>query len=109
MRRMVLVLVATLALGLARPIGSARAERSVVRTDPVCFTVQVPGDTSRSVVRGVRYSPERPAAGAPVVVLVHGTGGAIFDSPGYSLARVIAAAGYIVVAYDRLGQGHSPY
>lgn len=101
------VLAATVMLGVSPAAGSGRP---AVRTDEVCFTVHNDGDPQASAVYGVRYSPGAPTTKA--IVLVHGVSPAheYWDlRPDFSVARTLAAAGYTVFSYDRLGWGRSPY
>jgi pimeloyl-ACP methyl ester carboxylesterase len=88
----------------------ALADSVSVRTDEVCFSVHNEGDPLPSQVYGVRFGEPRPDT--PVIILVHGHSitHAFWDvSPDYSVARNLARAGYLVIAYDRLGYGRSPY
>lgn len=91
---------------------AAVAAAPVVRTEPVCFRVDNPGDPVPSEVHGLRYHVEDPRPASKVIVLVHGNSVTrAFWEPtaGYSVARSLAVAGYQVLAYDRLGYGTSPY
>lgn len=84
--------------------------QSSIRADQVCFTVHNDGDPEASVVYGVRYSAGGPADKA--IVLVHGVSPAheYWDlRPDFSVASRLAAAGYTVFSYDRLGWGRSHY
>jgi pimeloyl-ACP methyl ester carboxylesterase len=83
-----------------------------LRIDGVCFSVHNEGDPEASSVHGLRYYVGEPNPETPVIVLVHGhsvTRGLWDASPDFSVARNFARAGYLVIAYDRLGYGHSPY
>jgi alpha-beta hydrolase superfamily lysophospholipase len=98
-------------LGPPAVAGLTPAQPSV-RTDQVCFTVHNDGDLQPSTVYGVRYSTGARALAAPAIVLVHGVSPTheYWDlRPDFSVARNLAAAGYTVFSYDRLGWGHSPY
>lgn len=55
------------------------------------------------------YQVDPPCEADTVVVLLHGLSytGETWDFPGYSYARILADAGYAVVAIDRLGYGAS--
>jgi pimeloyl-ACP methyl ester carboxylesterase len=87
-------------------------QASPVRTDEVCFTVHNEGDPVPVAVYGVRYYVGDPQPQTKVIVLVHGHSitHAFWDlRPDFSVARNFARAGYLVIAYDRLGYGRSPY
>jgi pimeloyl-ACP methyl ester carboxylesterase len=75
---------------------------------PVEFTVQntQEGNAARKLV-GYRYDTFCQSKTA--VLLLHGLSYTkeAWDVPGYSVAQKIAAAGYTVFAYDRLGYGES--
>jgi pimeloyl-ACP methyl ester carboxylesterase len=90
----------------------AQAAGSSVHTDQVCFEVHNQGDPEPSRVYGLRYFVANPNAGTRTVILVHGNSitHAFWDAqPDFSAARNLAEAGYLVIAYDRLGYGKSPY
>lgn len=80
----------------------------------VCFTVDFPGDTIPSIVRGTLYSTQKYDWDGRAVVLLHGaasdrsawTGIAPFTP---NTAHNLARRGYGVFAIDRLGYGESPY
>jgi pimeloyl-ACP methyl ester carboxylesterase len=83
-----------------------------VFTESLCFVVQNPGDPQPSDIYGVRYHLGRVTPKSDVIILVHGsaTSHVVWDfAPGYSVANNLARAGYVVIAYDRLGFGQSPY
>jgi pimeloyl-ACP methyl ester carboxylesterase len=85
---------------------------SSVRTDDVCFVVHNEGDPRPRKVYGARYYVADPGPSTKVIILVHGNSltHAFWDvRPDHSVARHLAAAGYLVIAYDRLGYGKSPY
>jgi pimeloyl-ACP methyl ester carboxylesterase len=110
LRRCILTM-AVLALcvgpGLPRAVGA-----QPVRTDRVCFTVHNEGDPHPSRVYGVRYYRAEPGPQTPAIILVHGNSVThdFWDiRPDFSVARRLAEAGYLVVTYDRLGYGNSPY
>jgi pimeloyl-ACP methyl ester carboxylesterase len=91
---------------------SAQTADSQVRTDEICFTVNNRGDPVPSRVYGVRYYVGEPGPHTKVIVVVHGASvtHSFWDvRPDFSVARHLAEAGYMVVAYDRLGFGKSPY
>src|SRR5438067_2637992 len=85
---------------------------SSVRTDEVCFVVHNEGDPRPGNVYGVRSYEAQPGPRTKVIILVHGNSvtHAFWDvRPDHSVARRLAEAGYLVIAYDRLGYGKSPY
>src|SRR5258708_2232378 len=98
------------------PGPAAQAERrpqsppsdAPITTQAVRFTVVNPADGVRYRLAGTRYDP--PCAASTVVLLLHGLSytRAVWDVPGYSVARPFAHAGYSVVILDRLGYGASP-
>ncbi|HEV7750846.1 MAG TPA: alpha/beta fold hydrolase [Baekduia sp.] len=76
-----------------------------------CFTAQSP-DGRSSTIYGERFTVGTPNASTAAIVLVHGVGSntRTWDAvPSWSVARRLAAAGYVVIAYDRLGYDRSPY
>ena len=82
-----------------------------VKTEAIAFVVFNPGDPLPSTLSGVRYHQGR-VARKTAIVLVHGSafGHEIWDfDADASVARNLARAGYVVIAYDRLGVGASPY
>ncbi|WP_437664503.1 alpha/beta hydrolase [Sorangium sp. So ce1182] len=105
------VVAATLLAAASAGLPVARADSGALEPAPVTFSVTDPH--ARSVEReihGFRVDP--PCAATSVVLLQHGLsyGAEAWDfSPeeGYSYARTLAAAGYTVVAIDRLGYGAS--
>lgn len=116
----VLAFLASLALGaVVVPVttawpspGDPQAVSSPVRTDEVCFTVHNEGDPVAASVSGTRYYVGDPGPQTKVMVLVHGHSvtSAVWDlRQDFSVARNFARAGYLVVAYDRLGYAKSPY
>lgn len=104
----VAVCLAAIAAAFALP-GTAPAGESVVAPRQVAFTVQNPAENHapRTIV-GNRYDPACEAS--TVVLLQHGLSyhKEAWDIPGYSVAQPFVAAGYAVVAIDRLGYGESP-
>jgi pimeloyl-ACP methyl ester carboxylesterase len=91
--------------------GSPGGASSQVLTEPVCFVVHVPGDPVSRHVFGTRYHAVPVTQERTAVLLVHGgTTRAIWDvRQDFSVARNLARAGYVVIAYDHLGFGDSPY
>jgi pimeloyl-ACP methyl ester carboxylesterase len=79
----------------------------------VCFAVTNPAG-GQSILYGQRYtdSPGRVEPSSPAIVLVHGIASSTENwdfSPTWSVARALAAAGYVVYSYDRLGYAKSSY
>jgi pimeloyl-ACP methyl ester carboxylesterase len=103
-----IAVVAALALSiLAAPAGAAP-----VRVETACFTVRNTGDPVASTLYGRRFTSGRPAASTPAIVLVHGIASTTANwdfTPSWSVARRLASAGFVVIAYDRLGFGRSTY
>ena len=84
-----------------------------VRVAPVCFSVTNPAG-GQSTLYGLRYTDRgaRVHASTPAIVLVHGIASSTENwdfSPTWSVARALAAAGYVVYSYDRLGYAKSSY
>jgi pimeloyl-ACP methyl ester carboxylesterase len=84
-----------------------------VQVAPVCFGVTNPAG-GQSALFGLRYTDasSRPDLSAPAIVLVHGIASSTENwdfSPTWSVARALAAAGYVVYSYDRLGYAQSSY
>ena len=80
---------------------------------PVCFSVTNPAG-GQSALFGLRYTDSNGpvAPTTPAIVLVHGIASSTEDwdfSPSWSAARALAAAGYVVFSYDRLGYAASSY
>ena len=93
-----------------------------VTVDEVWFDVTIPSEgfffedvpPAQAVVRAYRYCPAAaPDCRDSVLLLLHGVSQGAYawdlpvDSHRYSVARPLAAAGYPVVAIDRLGYGAS--
>ncbi len=79
----------------------------------VCFTVTNPAG-GQSTLYGLRYIDRaaRVNSSTPAIVLVHGIASSTENwdfSPTWSVARGLAAAGYVVYSYDRLGYAKSSY
>ena len=82
-----------------------------MRVETVCFSVTNPAG-SQSTLYGQRYTDGRVSSTTPAIVLVHGIASSTEDwdfSPTWSVARALAAAGYVVISYDRLGYAKSSY
>jgi len=79
----------------------------------VCFSVTNPAG-GQSPLYGLRYTDSwgRVDPATPAIVLVHGIASSTENwdfSPTWSVARALAAAGYVVYSYDRLGYAKSSY
>lgn len=79
----------------------------------VCFSVTNPAG-GQSTLYGLRYVARgaRVDRWTPAIVLVHGIASSTENwdfSPTWSVARGLAAAGYVVYSYDRLGYAKSSY
>ncbi len=79
----------------------------------VCFSVTNPAG-GQSTLYGLRYVDRsaRIDPRTPAIVLVHGIASSTENwdfSPTWSVARGLAAAGYVVYSYDRLGYAKSSY
>jgi pimeloyl-ACP methyl ester carboxylesterase len=91
---------------MAEPSPGSESSGSVVRTDEVCFSVHNEGDAHASPLYGIRYYADVPSTRTKTIVLVHGAGPShhYWDlRPDFSIARNLAAAGYLAITYDRLG------
>jgi pimeloyl-ACP methyl ester carboxylesterase len=107
-----------LLIAVLAPAAVARAASAPsVSASPVCFVVHNPGDpslpiaTAATAVRGTRFEASN-SNRSRVVVLVHGvnTWSRFWDlRPSFSIARKLAAEGFLVFAYDMLGTGNSTY
>jgi pimeloyl-ACP methyl ester carboxylesterase len=78
-----------------------------------CFPVTNPAG-GQSTLFGLRYTDTADTVrpGTPAIVLVHGIASSTENwdfSPTWSVARALAAAGYVVYSYDRLGYAESSY
>src|SRR3954451_8457457 len=81
------------------------------RVSTVCFGVTDPAGRPRTLY-GQRYARPGAKASTPAIVLVHGIASSTANwdfSPSWSVARTLAAAGYVVYSYDRLGYARSSY
>lgn len=84
-----------------------------VKVATVCFSVTNPAG-GQSALYGLRYTSTRGRVdpSTPAIVLVHGIASSTENwdfSPNWSVARALAAAGYVVYSYDRLGYAKSSY
>ena len=82
------------------------------KTETVCFSAHKPGDPGTYTLFGQRFTPDRATNATPAIVLVPGVASstATWDAePGFSVARNLAQAGYVVLSYDRLGFARSPF
>jgi len=100
---------------LAIPWGAAAAPAKhsrAVRVDTVCFPVHNGSDKQASTLFGKRYRVGRTTSRTPAIVLVHGVASSTANwdfLPRLSVARSLAARGYVVISYDRLGFARSAY
>jgi pimeloyl-ACP methyl ester carboxylesterase len=84
-----------------------------MRVKSVCFSVTNPAG-AKSTLYGRRYTDTSGAVrpSTPAIVLVHGIASSTENwdfAPTWSVARALAAAGYVVYSYDRLGYAKSNY
>ena len=84
-----------------------------MRVATVCFTVTNPAGGD-STLYGLRYTDTTGLVhpDTPAIVLVHGIASSTENwdfAPTWSVARALAAAGYVVYSYDRLGYANSSY
>lgn len=101
----------TISLGPWPTAGSAGAASQLI-TESVCFVVHAPSDPTPRNVFGTRYHIGPVTLDREAIVLVHGasTRGIWDFREHFSVARNLARAGYVVIAYDQLGfPGDSPY
>jgi pimeloyl-ACP methyl ester carboxylesterase len=71
----------------------------------VCFTVTNPS-LGQSTLYGQRFTDGSVSPQTPAIVLAHGIASSTANwdfSPTWSVARALAAKGYVVYSYDRLG------
>lgn len=115
MRRLaasVVLMVAT-AAACAPGAGAAPALAAAVHVARACFSAAGPDGKSYNIfARRYTAGAATAARSAPAIVLVHGVASTadIWDlTPRWSVARRLAAAGYVVFTYDRLGYRYSPY
>jgi pimeloyl-ACP methyl ester carboxylesterase len=112
-------------LGMAAFAADAAADSSRTQQQPqmhfgdrvdittVCFNVTNPAG-GQSTLYGLRYVDRSARIDplTPAIVLVHGIASSTENwdfSPTWSVARGLAAAGYVVYSYDRLGYANSSY
>ena len=84
---------------------------SKMKVESVCFTVTNPS-LGLSTLYGQRFTDGTVSASTPAIVLVHGIASSTENwdfSPTWSVARALAAKGYVVFSYDRLGYAKSSY
>lgn len=110
MQRLIAVALATSLASLLLSNASA-ATPQPIRVETVCFGIVAPNGHPAQLF-GRRYSVGRVTSATPVIVLVHGIDSSAdtWDlTPQQSVARRLASAGYVVIAYDRLGFARSRY
>jgi len=87
-----------------------------IQRSTICFSVKNGTDVNSSSVTGTLFHRGPYNSASKVILLNHGTasnrsqwdgGAAGEESP--QVARLLASAGYVVIAYDRLGFGDSVY
>jgi pimeloyl-ACP methyl ester carboxylesterase len=115
---LVVVSMATIAAGAAADSEHAQQPPRMhfgdrVKVATVCFSVTNPAG-GQSPLYGLRYTDTgRPVdPSTPAIVLVHGIASSTENwdfSRTWSVARALAAAGYVVYSYDRLGYAKSSY
>src|SRR6266566_1919710 len=111
---LVLAVFAALQAG-AEPAGAASSPQmhfdKYMTVQSVCFTVTNP-DLGQSTLYGQRFTDGTVSPSTPAIVLVHGIASSTLNwdfSPTWSVARALAARGYVVYSYDRLGYAKSSY
>ncbi|TMM24739.1 MAG: alpha/beta hydrolase, partial [Actinobacteria bacterium] len=111
---LVLAVFAALQAG-AQPAGAASSPQmhfdSKMKVESVCLTVTNPS-LGQSTLYGQRFTDGAVSALTPAIVLVHGIASSTANwdfSPTWSVARGLAAKGYVVFSYDRLGYAKSSY
>jgi pimeloyl-ACP methyl ester carboxylesterase len=95
-------------VAIALPAAAGAADAGSEGRRPVTFQVANPIENGAvRTIAGSRYDP--PCGASTVVLLQHGLSYTkeVWDVPGYSVARALTAAGYAVIAIDRLGYGQS--
>ena len=79
--------------------------------ESVCFTVTNPS-LGQSTLYGQRFTDGTVSASTPAIVLVHGIASSTENwdfSPTWSVARALAARGFVVFSYNRRGYAKSSY
>ena len=99
----------------AEPAGAASSPQmhfdKYMTVQSVCFTVTNPS-LGQSTLYGQRFTDGTVSPQTPAIVLVHGIASSTANwdfSPTWSVARALAAKGYVVYSYDRLGYAKSSY
>jgi pimeloyl-ACP methyl ester carboxylesterase len=88
-----------------------------VKTKTICFTAHNGVDPVPVTITGTLFHKGVYKPSSKVIIAVHGfvndrriwDGGSFDPDPEGSYARALANAGYVVITYDRLGYGQSPY
>ena len=86
--------------------GAAAAKLTI---SPACFSATVPDGKSYAIY-GRRYAVGATKSSTPAILLVHGvqSDADTWDlTPHWSVARSLARAGYVVIAYNLRGFRHS--
>jgi pimeloyl-ACP methyl ester carboxylesterase len=99
------------AITVVAALGSAAPAGAKLKVSTACFAAAGP-DGKLYSISGRRFTARKPRRATPAIVLVHGVGSNddIWDlTPRWSVARRLARAGYVVIAYDRLGYRRSRY
>lgn len=99
-------------LPVSAATASATPANQGLSIQTVCFTVNNTGDPQPSTLYGLRYTYGQPNDSTPAIVLVHGIASSTANwdyTPGWSVARSLAKAGFVVISYDRLGFAKSQY
>ena len=111
---LVLAVFAALQAG-AEPAGAASSPQmrfdKYMTVQSVCLTVTNPS-LGQSTLYGQRFTDGTVSPQTPAIVLVHGIASSTQNwdfSPTWSVARALAAKGYVVYSYDRLGYAKSSY
>lgn len=100
------------ALITAALVPAIAGAQEAVRVETVCFTVFNGTDTTPTTLYGKRYTNGAQTSQTPAIVLVHGIASSTANwdfIPSWSVARMLAARGYVVISYDRPGFARSPY
>ncbi|GAC1467592.1 MAG: hypothetical protein PVS3B3_20590 [Ktedonobacteraceae bacterium] len=106
-------LVAVMLFTLQAPrVMAASTSNGALNIQSVCFSVHNTGDPLPSTLYGLRYTYGHPNNATPAIVLVHGIASSTANwdfTPSWSVARLLAQAGFVVISYDRLGFAKSHY